>query len=74
MALSSKGNTDFQAQLESSGAQVPLRAPSGTPLVLRHLPEPLPAAPQQLLNHPEAFFQVLDQMETIKIFEGKKQN
>ena len=66
--FSCKGSAS-KAPLGASGAQRPLRSPSGVRASAGKL---LSATKSQLVNHYGAIFQALDQMETIKPFQKKK--
>ena len=62
-----------QARLGASGAQQPLRSPSGV-RASAWSPLSLSAATRLLLNHPGALTQALDQMEIIKLFAANNNN
>ena len=68
--FSCKGSAS-KAPLGASGAQQPLRSPSGVRASAGKL---LSATKSQLVNHYGAILQALDQMETIKPFPKKNPN
>lgn len=65
------GKAHRQSRRRASGAGWPLRDPLH-PRVSGLLPEPLCTVTRQPFDHRGALYQAVDQMETVKLFAGKK--